>query len=153
MWIFVISLIIIGLLLIVLEVLVVPGGIAGVIGFISMALGIYLSYSQIGTLEGTIVLGSTIAINAIALILVFRSKTWEKIMLKKNIDAKVNLIDEEIVKEGEEGKTISRCAPMGKASFNGHTYEVQSQSEFIDENIDIVIIKVEKSKIIVKPKK
>lgn len=153
MWTLVISLILIGLLLIVLEILVVPGGIAGVIGFISMAVGIYLSYSRIGIIEGSILLGSTIAINAIALVLVFRSKTWEKIMLKKNIDAKVNLIDEEIVKEGEEGKTISRCAPMGKASFDKHIYEVQSQSEFIDENVDIVIIKVERSKIIVKPKK
>lgn len=149
MWLFVTSLIVIGLLLIVLEILVIPGGIAGIIGFISMAVGVYLAYSEIGNTEGTIVLVSTLAINIIALILILRSKTWNKLMLKKNIDAKVNLIDEKIVRIGAVGTTVSRCAPTGKASIEGQFYEVFSPLGFIDEGIEIVVTKVEKNKIYV----
>lgn len=152
MWFFIASLIIIGSFLIVLEILVVPGGIAGIIGFISMVVGVYLTYSEIGNTEGTIVLISTLAIHIIALILIFRSKTWNKLMLKKNIDAKVNLVDETIVRVGTEGMTVSRCAPTGKALIEGHFYEVFSPLGFIDERTPIIITKVEKNKIYIKLK-
>ncbi|MBQ7550061.1 MAG: NfeD family protein [Bacteroidales bacterium] len=39
---------------------------------------------------------------------------------------------------------------MGKANFNGEIVEVASYQDFIDENKQIVIIKIDENKIIVK---
>jgi len=72
-------------------------------------------------------------------------------MLEAEIDSKVNVPDQNIA-VGMEGKTISRLAPGGKAIFGKSTEEVFSQQEFIDENKQIVISKIEGNKIIVKLK-
>jgi membrane-bound ClpP family serine protease len=72
-------------------------------------------------------------------------------MLETEIDSKVNVPDKNIV-VGMEGKTISRLAPGGKAIFETSAEEVFSQQEFIDENQQVVVTKIEGNKIIVKLK-
>jgi len=72
-------------------------------------------------------------------------------MLEAEIDSKVNVPDKNI-SAGMEGKTISRLAPAGKAIFGNSTEEVFSQQDFIDENQQVIITKIEGSKIIVKLK-
>lgn len=153
MWTVIIALIAIGLLMVVIEILVIPGGgLAGIVGFVLMVAGVWLSYSRLGLSTGHITLGATLLLNFAVLIYALRSKTWEKAMLKRNIDSKVNTIEEEDVRPGDAGKTISRCAPSGKALINGKFFEVHARSEFIDEDVDIEVIKLEKSKIIIKSK-
>ena len=73
-------------------------------------------------------------------------------MLKTEIDSKVNVLDHKIT-VGMEGRTVSRLAPGGKAIFENVTEEVFSQNEFIDENQEVIITKIEGNKIIVKLKK
>ena len=73
-------------------------------------------------------------------------------MLETEIDSKVNVPDTNLT-VGMEGKTISRLAPAGKAAFETGTEEVFSQHEFVDENQQIIITKIEGNKIIVKLKK
>ena len=85
------------------------------------------------------------------ILLFFRFKTWKPLMLETEIDSKVNVPDQNIA-VGMEGKTISRLAPGGKAIFGNSTEEVFSQQEFIDENQQVVVTKMEGSKIIVKLK-
>jgi len=70
-------------------------------------------------------------------------------MLETEIDSKVNIPDLNLT-VGMEGKTISRLAPAGKAIFETVTEEVFSQQDFIDENQQIIITKIENNKIIVK---
>jgi len=88
----------------------------------------------------------------IGTIFFFRYKTWKPLMLKTEIDSKVNVPDKNIT-VGMEGKTVSRLAPAGKAIFDGIAEEVFSQNDFIDENQQVVIVKIEGNKIIVKLKK
>ena len=73
-------------------------------------------------------------------------------MLETEIDSRVNVPDINLT-VGMEGKTISRLAPAGKAVFENSTEEVFSQHDFIDENQQVIITKIEGSKIIVKLKK
>jgi len=42
---------------------------------------------------------------------------------------------------------------MGKATINGHDVEVTALDELVDPQTTVVVVKVEGSKIIVKPKK
>jgi membrane-bound ClpP family serine protease len=153
MWTVIIALIAIGLLMVVIEILVIPGGgLAGVVGFVLMVAGVWLAYSRQGISMGHITLGATLVINFAVLLYALRSKTWDRAMLKRNIDSKVNVIEESDVQVGDTGKTISRCSPSGKALINGKFFEVHTRSEFIDEDENIEVIRVEKNKVIIKSK-
>lgn len=152
-WTLILALIIVGLLFLVLEILVVPGTtVVGIAGFAMLVFGIFEAYSIYGSTVGHIVLGSTVLATIIVLYLSLKSKTWRRMMLTKNIDSRVNVVDEQAVKPGDSGITISRLAPAGKARINGTIVEVQSLDGFVDENSEIVVLRVDHSRIIVKRK-
>jgi membrane-bound ClpP family serine protease len=152
-WILIVTFIIIGLIFLALEILVIPGvGIAGIIGFILIAVGVWQTYAGHGMLAGHLVLAGTFTLTILTLVLSLRGKTWRRLALSTSIDSKVNLIDEENVKPGDSGKTVSRLAPMGKALINGEFYEVSTNGDFIDQQTDIVVLKIDHNKIIVKRK-
>ena len=151
MWTVVVILILVGILMLLLEILVIPGsGVAGIIGFAVMVAGIWLAYTRISVQAGHITLGVTLGVSIIGLIFALRSKTWNKAMLSTTIDGKVNTIDKGNLKVGDVGVSVTRCAPMGKALFANNFYEVSAHSEFIDEEIKIEIIKISGNKIFVK---
>jgi membrane-bound ClpP family serine protease len=152
-WILIATFIIIGLIFLALEILVIPGvGIAGIIGFILIIVGIWQTYAGHGMLAGHLVLAGTLILTVSTLVLSLRSKTWRKLALLTAIDSKVNLIDAENVKPGDTGKTVSRLAPMGKALINGEFYEVSTNGDFIDQQTEVVVLKIDHNKIIVKRK-
>jgi membrane-bound ClpP family serine protease len=152
-WTIIAVLIIVGFLFLLLEILVLPGtNIAGVLGFILIAIGVWQSFVVFGNLAGGITLAATVVLSIIALYYSLKSKTWQRAALNKEINSKVNLVDLEKIKVGDKGKTISRLAPMGKARINGEYYEVKTQGEFIDENVNIEIIKIDINKITVTKK-
>lgn len=151
MWTVIIALIGVGLLMVLLEILVIPGGgFAGIIGFAIMAAAIFLGYSRLGVPQAHYLLVGTILLNIVILAFALRSKTWTRLMLTKNVESRVNVIDEAIVQPGDTGITISRCVPSGKALINNEFYEVHTRSEFIDEDQEIEVIKIESNKIFIK---
>ncbi|MDP2235454.1 MAG: NfeD family protein [Bacteroidales bacterium] len=153
MWTIILVLIGVGILMVLLEILVIPGGgLAGLLGFGLMVTAVWLAFSREGNMAGLITLTATIIVNVGVLVYALRSKTWDKAMLKTNIDGKVNLVDENLVKAGDTGRTISRCAPGGKAIINNEFFEVHARSEFIDEDTEIEVIKLEGNKIFIKSK-
>lgn len=153
MWTVILTLIGVGLLIVLLEILVIPGGgVAGIIGFGLMVTGVYLAFERQGTTSGVLVLAGTVVVNIAALVLALRSKTWDRAMLKTKIDGRVNTIEDDAVNIGDTGKTVSRCAPSGKALINNEYYEVHARTEFINENELIEVIRIEGNKIIIKTK-
>ena len=143
--------ILVGILMMLIEILVIPGsGVAGIIGFGLMVAGIWLAYVREGANSGHITLAVTLGVSLIGLLIALRSKTWKKAMLSTEIAGKVRTIDPQHLAVGDRGKTISRCAPMGKALFNDKFYEVSAYSDFIDQEKDIEIIKISGNKIFVK---
>ncbi len=151
-WAIIITVILIGIIGLVLEFLVVPGGIVGVISGLIIAGGIGMAYYQYGALAGNITLIVTVVGILIGIVFLLRSRTWKKLMLNTQIDSKVNEVNEAKIKVGSEGVTVSRLAPGGKAIFDGEIAEVFSAQEFIDENKEIIVLKIEGNKITVKLK-
>lgn len=148
----IIALIIIGLICLVLELLVIPGGIVGIVGVLMMVGGVVGAYLSYGMAIGNITLIATIVIIITAVVMMLRSKTWRKLMLKTNIDSKMNEIDETKIQVGMEGIAVSRLNPMGKGKFGDEVVEVSSSHGLIDVNSLIVITKIEGNKVIVKLK-
>lgn len=152
-WLLILVLIVVGFLCLVLEILVIPGaGVAGVIGFILIAVGVWQGYVNYGSPLGHYILASTIAGGVLTLVFALRSKTWQKVMLKSEIDGQVNVFEESSVKIGDTGKTISRLVPAGKALINNEYFEVRTVGDFIDPDEEIVVTKIEFNKIYVKIK-
>jgi membrane-bound ClpP family serine protease len=150
-WITIISLILLGIFLVISEILFIPGiFIAGTIGVLCSIYGVYLSYDYFGTTTGTIVLISTIALNVLSFVLAFRGKTWEKFSLRQSHIAKVNEDFKYDLKIGDKGKTISTLKPIGKAIFNDSVLEVRSKGNYIDENVEIEIERIDSTRIFVK---
>lgn len=148
----IITLIVLGIICVILEILIVPGAIVGIIGFLMMGGGVVAAYMSHGAVVGNIVLLSTIVISIIMIVMILRSKTWKKLALKTNIDSKVNVINESQLAVGMEGVAISRLAPMGKGRFGSEIVEVSSPKGFIDVEKEIIIAKIEGNKVYVKLK-
>lgn len=148
-----ISLVIIGLLFLLLEILVIPGTtVAGIIGTALIIIAIWQAYEQFGSQTGIIFLGSSISVSIVALYFSLRGRTWKRLMLNTEVEGKVDHFENYRPKEGDEGVTISRLSPMGKARFNDDYFEVKSYSGYIDPNTEVIIKKIEYNTIIVKPK-
>ncbi len=151
MWAVIAVLILVGLVLLVLEILVIPGaGIAGIIGFLLMVSGVWLAYAKEGSAEGNITLLATILLNIVGITLMLRSKTWKKAQLKTSISGKVRTFDNMDLKVGMHGKTISHCAPTGKAAFGDHYVEVDAGTTYLKTGTTIEITKINGNKIFVK---
>lgn len=148
----IILLILLGLFLLMLEILFVPGMVLGFIAIILMIVGIIFSFKDYGTTTGIIVLTATAAVTAAAVYWAFQSGIWKKLQVQSSMDGKANVLEEGAVKIGDTGKTISRLNPMGKAFVNNLQVEVHSQDDFIDQDKEIIVIKIQQNKIFVKLK-
>ena len=149
----IILLILAGLVLLLLEVLVIPGTtVAGVIGFGLLGVGVYIAFDTYGTNVGIATIAATLIITIIVFITAFKSGTWSKLMLKSTIESKIDNFEGKIPNIGDEGTTLTRLAPMGKVLVNDVEYEAISQNSFIDPKSTVVVAGVESNKIIVKLK-
>jgi membrane-bound ClpP family serine protease len=148
----IILLLVVGILLFFIELFFVPGTtVVGILGFILVALGIYFAYADIGTQTGHITLAITVLSLIIIIIIGAKTNVWTKLSNKDHLTGKANLLDEEVVKLGDKGVSISAIKPIGKARINNKNFEVRSLGAFIDENTDNEVIKVQGNRITVAP--
>lgn len=152
MWTIIVTLLLIGLALIIIEVILIPGTtVVGLIGLVFSVVGIVVTYKHFGSDVGFYILLGVAATTAVALFLSFRSGMWTKFSLKSSMNSKVNegLIDS--LKVGEEGKAISTLKPIGKVEFQSGQYEVKTLGDYVDVGTKVKIVHLEAHQIIVKP--
>jgi membrane-bound ClpP family serine protease len=147
----VIVLIVLGILLLVAEIVVIPGfGFAGIAGGIAIVAGIVLSYNVSSTAGHFTVLGTTILLVA-AMYFSLRAKTWQRLALHKSIDSAVDVSPAlKNIQIGDEGIAITRLSPTGKVRIKNIDVEARSILEFIDHDKKVVVVKFEDSKVLVK---
>ena len=152
MWIIVISLLLIGLMLIIVELVFIPGTtVVGLLGLIFAIVGIVISYSHFGNDVGFYILLGTLASTLAALFYSFRSGAWSKFSLKSSINSKVNEGIMASLQIGDEGITVSTLRPMGKAEFNSKTFEVKTSGNYIERGEKVRITQIESHQIVVEP--
>jgi membrane-bound ClpP family serine protease len=149
----VIFLVVLGLLLFLVEFMLLPGvTVAGIGGAISMTGAVVLAFYYHGNLVGFLVLGAVVLLIVVTVMVMLKWGTWKKFMLTREIDGKVDLVraEEGRVNNGDTGRTITRLNPMGKVMVNGEFYEAKSLDKYVDQNVDIEVIKIEQNRLIVK---
>ena len=146
----IVILIILGIILLLVEFLIIPGiTIAGIKAFILFTGGIVSAYYYHGVKFGNYVTLATIFCIVMVFIFTFRSKTWNRMGLNAASDSKLERIKEEKISVGSLGKTISKLSPIGKAIFEQKVVEVRSNGNYINTNTEIVVIRIEGFKIFV----
>jgi membrane-bound ClpP family serine protease len=149
----VLLLLVIGVLLLLVEFFLIPGiTIAGIAGLVFLIGGVVYAYVEIGADAGHLTILGAMFIIAFAVWLFIKTKTLEKLSLKTEIKSKNDPLAGMHVKEGDEGITISRLAPMGKIKVAGQVMEAKSPDEFIDEGTIVVVKKVLLTNVIVERK-
>lgn len=151
----IILLIILGILLFVIEFMLVPGiTIAGIGGLALTVLGVYKAFEDYGTTTGIWFLIGTMLVSILVIAYSLRARTWKRFMLNTNVTGTVHedLLADGIQK-GDEGKTLTRLASMGKIMINGKIREARSIEGYLDENKPVVVVGIEGTIIKVKLKK
>ena len=133
------------ILLILAEIFLLPGITLAGIG------GVVFAYT-VGIWVGHLTLSLSIITFGIIFAWLLRSRSFNKIALKTDIDSKLTSSRDLGIEPGDEGITLSRLAPIGKARIKGINVEAKSQDELIDENTPIVVIRVDSYNVIVRPK-
>ncbi len=152
-WVIVLSLIVVGIVFLLLEILVVPGTtLVGLLGLAMLIAGVVISFNHYGIQVGVMTLIGALIFSLVSIAFALKSNTWKKAMLGSELDGRVNIVDVEKITAGDEGVTVTRLNPMGKALIRDDYYEVSSKDNLIGENTPIVVVKVDGNKIIVKPK-
>lgn len=150
----IIVLIVAAVILFLVELFIIPGiSVAGILAGGCIIFANYYAFTYLGAMGG----GITLAISAIAcigsLIVFMRSKTLDKIALKKNITSKVDRTAEDKVKVGDTGVAITRLALIGNAEIEGNIVEVKSMDGFLNEKTPIVVNRITNGVIMVEKRK
>jgi membrane-bound ClpP family serine protease len=149
-WTIVIALVLVGLLLVIIEVIFIPGTtFVGVAGFVCMIVGVILSFRYFGSETGWITLGGSTAASGVLLYVAFKTNVWKRFALGTSIDSRVNEIEELKFPIGKEGVAVSALRPIGKGEFGAETIEVRSSGEYVEAGSRIKVIRIVNNQIIV----
>lgn len=149
-WLSVALLVGVGLTLITIELIFVPGTtILGIVGLICLVVGVFLSFQYFGTGVGwTVLLGSSV-IGSGTLIYALRSGVWDRFANKSSIDSHFNEDFPIELQVGQVGEAVSALRPVGKAEFNTKLLEVRSDGNYISTGQKLQVIRIVGSKVFV----
>ena len=145
-------LMVIAIALLLLEIFMLPGiTVAGIGGLLFAAGGLIYAYS-VSTCVGHVTLGASLVAFAAAFAWLMRSKSFSRVALNTDIDSRLTSSRELGIIPGDEGVTLSRLAPIGKALIKGQAVEAKALDELIDEGTPVVVMKVEGYNVVVQRK-
>jgi membrane-bound ClpP family serine protease len=151
-WMIVLSLVLIGLALVIVEVIFVPGTtIVGVAGFVFIVIGVGLSFRYFGSSAGWLTAGGSAVAAGLSLYFSFKTGVWERFSLKSTMDGNVNAGEMDSLKTGTEGITLSALRPFGKAELQDRTYEVKTKGNYLEAGTRVRVMQILSHQIIVEP--
>ena len=150
----IILLILLGIILLCVELFLLPGvTVAGIGALLLCGFAVYRTFVLYGNVAGIIALCVIFILSIVALIIGLRSQTWKRFTLKTNIDSKSQASPEqENVKIGDCGTSITRLAPIGKVMINGKSYEAKSIDSYIDQQSEVEVVDFDNFTIVVRRK-
>ncbi|MAJ50914.1 MAG: hypothetical protein CMB82_04780 [Flammeovirgaceae bacterium] len=149
-WFIILILIVFGILLLVMEVIFIPGTtFVGIGGIICLSFGVYFGFEYYGSTTGFLIIGMSLIAITSSFIYGLKSNPWERFSLKGTMNSKVNEGVGTKLKVGNVGLTTSDLKPVGKALFENEEIEVRTQGSFLSSGQKIKIIKIDNNKIYV----
>lgn len=146
----IVVLVIAAVILFLVELFVIPGiSWAGISALGCIIYANIYAFANLGMGAGFI----TLAVSAVtcvgSLVWFMRSKTLDKLALKKDITSKVDRQAEESIKVGDTGVTTTRLALIGYAEIDGKVVEVKSMDGFMNEKTPVIVGRINEGIILV----
>ena len=136
-------LVLLATVLLVVEVALIPGfGVAGVLGIAAMLASVFYAFFFVGNIAGWITMALSGLICVSLFLWALYGKSLDRLALKKNIDSNVKGEELEKIKVGDRGFTRTRLALIGEACINGENVEVKSEMGFINEGVEVVVVRI-----------
>ncbi len=149
----VLGILLLAIIFIIVELFLIPGiSIAGITGIGLFGVAVWYAYSHLGAIAGNLTLIGSFVLSGIGVWAFLKMRVLEKMSLKTNVTGTVDKIDEQLIKEGDVGITLSRLAPMGKVKINNIVTDAKTNDEFIDQDEEIVVLEVYKTNVLVQLK-
>ena len=149
----IVILILVGLILLLVETLLIPGfAVTGILGIASMGAACYLAFTRMGNTAGIIVTAICIVLGIGLVLLALRSATWKKVTLETSLDEAVDVKPEQKgIATGATGVAVSRLAPIGMIRLDdGTKVEAASSDGLINAGTRVEVDSVVSEKIFVK---
>jgi membrane-bound ClpP family serine protease len=145
------SLLIIGLTLLLIEILFIPGTtIVGVFGMIVSLAGVLYAFSSFDSEIAFWIVGVAGILNLVAIWYGFSSGVWRRFSLKTSLQGGAFDGRTSHLTVGMTGLAVSDIKPIGKAEFGENSYEVKSADGFIEVGKEVNIVKIQNNQILVK---
>ncbi len=145
------SLLLIGLILLLAEVILIPGStVVGIFGLSVSIAGVAYAFVSYDQAIAYWITALAVSLNFAAIVYGFRSGVWDKFSLKSTMEGGAFDGRTSGLVEGMVGKAVSDIKPIGKALFGESIFEVKSEQGFISVESEVHIIKIENNKILVK---
>ena len=148
----------IGVGLLVLEAFMPGFGVAGISGIVVEAIAVALTWGQHGPVAALGMLLIILSVVAIAISMSLRSATNGRLSKSRIIlhetesnEAGYRSTEDMEVFLGREGQTTTVLRPTGMAEFDGVRLNVVSEGEFIQAGTAVRIVRIEGSRILVRP--
>jgi len=149
----IILLILLGLILLLVETLLLPGFFfTGILGVLSLAAACYFGFVNFGNAGGLATIIFCVLVTASFMVWILRSKTWKKATLETKIGSAVDQKPKDKgIAIGMPGVSTTRLNPMGRVRFdNGEEAEVHSLDGLIESRRQVRVAEIDEEKIFVK---
>jgi len=146
---------VIGIILLVIEIFVPSFGILGISGIISVIVGIVLASYQ--TSYGIYSLAIAVLVNIVVISIMVKyfghRGIWNKFILKDEQKNESGYVSHNKDKQliGKIGTTFTKLRPSGTVIIADERYDVVSEGEWIQVNQLVQIVKIEGTRIVVRP--
>ena len=151
----IILLVAVGITLLSLEI-IIPGGILGAIGGISILAGCALCFGEFGAVGG--MLGTLIIFVATGLIIWLEFKIVsstgirKRALLDKSVDAVSSAYDEDAkALIGKDAEAMTTLSPSGYITIDGKRYEAFCQAGLIEAGAPLKVVGADNFRLIVAP--
>lgn len=151
MWWLIALLIVVGALMLIVELVLLPGITVAAIGALACYGGAgWLAYDNGGVKGLLIVVAVIIVLTIAATWFSLRAKTWRRFALGDKIESRSQESPERKVRIGDRGTALGRLAPMGTVVIGGQNYEAKTTGGFVDQQTEVEVIGFENFNIVVK---
>ena len=144
----------VGILLLALEV-IVPGGVLGIVGGLSLLGGVLVAFDRYGPGGGAWALAAGLLVTAVALYLEFvllpRSRLAKALSLSATVAGRSQPPVADASLKGRSGIAVTTLAPTGIVECDGRRYEAFSHHGLIPAGAPVEVTAVETFRILVIP--
>lgn len=151
-WFIVLTLLIAGFALIIVEFFFIPGStVVGILGFVFMLLGLYFAYDYHGAMAGHIFAAAATGAVGLGIYFSLKYKFYRKFSLNDTVESRTTPMYDGVLKKGDQGVATSALRPSGEAEFGDRSYEVATLGEFASTGQKVEVVQLRDNKILVKP--